>query len=102
MVLRGHRVVDIFALQSIICVSFEKLTLKQPITSVFTLLHTRKIEDMLQILFKSSTGELEREQSLDNMLTDATARLSIIDSGVHILPNTACPTGTSGVTLVSN
>lgn len=39
-----------------ICISFAKLTLEQPITNVFTQLHTGKIRGMLHILFKSSTG----------------------------------------------
>lgn len=56
---------------------------------------------MLHILFKSSTGSLEN--SLDNMLTEANARLSIIDSVVGgSAKRTVCPTGTAGVTLVSN
>lgn len=77
--------------------------MKQPITYVFTQLHTRKIQGMLHILFKSSTGQLEREQSLNSILTDATAGLAIIDSGACDADiHTVCPTGTAGVTLVSN
>lgn len=57
---------------------------------------------MLHILFKSSTGSLEK--SLDNMLTEANAWLLIIDSRVvgSLAKHSVCPTGTAGVTLVSN
>lgn len=44
-----------------ICVSFERVTLKQPIACVFTRLHTRKIGGMPHILFESSTGQQEWE-----------------------------------------
>lgn len=57
---------------------------------------------MLHILFKSAEGQLKREQSLNNILTDATG-LAIIDSGACDADiHAACPTGTAGVTLVSN
>lgn len=56
---------------------------------------------MLHILFKSSMGQLDK--SLDNMLTDATPCLSVIDSVVDSsVKHTVCPTGTAGVALASN
>lgn len=62
--------------------------------SVFTQLHTREIQSMPHIFFKSS------DQSLDNLLTDATACL---DSVVHMAAKlTVCPTGAAGAALVAN
>lgn len=50
---------------------------------------------------RSSAGPLE--DSLDNMLTNATACPSLIDSGAgSAAERSVCPPGPAGVTLVSN